>query len=207
MLIGAGAIAFYFDLGNGKAFAHWVFVKFALRHLPACSRASSCKAIRLSLHVYDRGNPGQGPPAAPRHSICSHKQQCRSEALPLLAVGWGCAPHKYRHRRQEPVSCCGTGHFEKRRFLMRKVLLILLVLAALVIGLGFYLNWFSLALKDGNEQINISVTVDKEKIQSDVGKAKEEIKNMAEKDKADGSDDSEKTKGSAPAVLAKDENQ
>ena len=23
-----GAIAFYFDLGNGKAFAHWVFVKF-----------------------------------------------------------------------------------------------------------------------------------------------------------------------------------
>jgi hypothetical protein len=83
----------------------------------------------------------------------------------------------------------------------------LLVLAALVIGLGFYLNWFSLALKDGNEQINISVTVDKEKIQSDVGKAKEEIKNMAEKDKADGSDDSEKTKGSAPAVLAKDENQ
>jgi hypothetical protein len=24
-----GAIAFYFDLGNGKAFAHWVFVKFA----------------------------------------------------------------------------------------------------------------------------------------------------------------------------------
>jgi hypothetical protein len=24
-----GAIAFYFDLGDGKAFAHWVFVKFA----------------------------------------------------------------------------------------------------------------------------------------------------------------------------------
>ena len=24
-----GAIAFYFDLGNGKAFAHWVFIKFA----------------------------------------------------------------------------------------------------------------------------------------------------------------------------------
>lgn len=24
-----GAIAFYFNLGNGKAFAHWVFVKFA----------------------------------------------------------------------------------------------------------------------------------------------------------------------------------
>jgi hypothetical protein len=28
-----GAIAFYFDLGGGKAFAHWVLVKFASQHV------------------------------------------------------------------------------------------------------------------------------------------------------------------------------
>lgn len=84
---------------------------------------------------------------------------------------------------------------------MRKVLLIVLVVAALVIGLGFYLNWFSLALTDGDNQITISVTIDKEKIKADLGRAKEEIK-----DKASG-EDSEKTKGSAPAVQAKDKGQ
>lgn len=63
---------------------------------------------------------------------------------------------------------------------MRKLLLTLLVLVALVSGLGFYLNWFSLALQDGDQQINLSVTIDKEKIQADVAKAKEEIQNRAE---------------------------
>jgi hypothetical protein len=80
----------------------------------------------------------------------------------------------------------------------------LLVAAVLVIGIGFYLNWFSLAFKDGDEQSTIAVTIDKTKIQSDLGKAEEKIKDMAEKDKAIGGDDSEKTKGSAAAVQPRD---
>jgi len=84
---------------------------------------------------------------------------------------------------------------------MRKLLIALLVAAALVIGLGFYLDWFSLALKDGENQITVSLTIDKEKIKSDLGKAKEEIKDKA------GGEDSEKTKGSAPTVQAKDKGQ
>lgn len=81
---------------------------------------------------------------------------------------------------------------------MRKLLLILLVAAALVIGLGFYLDWFSLALTDGDKQITVSVTIDKEKIKSDLGKAKEETKDKA------GGENNEKTKGSAPTVRAKE---
>ncbi len=63
---------------------------------------------------------------------------------------------------------------------MRKLVFALLVLAALVIGLGFSLHWFSLALQDGGEQLNISLTIDKEKIQADVARAKEKIQNRAE---------------------------
>jgi hypothetical protein len=58
---------------------------------------------------------------------------------------------------------------------MRKMLLAFLVLAALVIGLGFYLEWFTFSSKDGEKQTNISITVDKEKIESDIHKAKEKI--------------------------------
>lgn len=57
---------------------------------------------------------------------------------------------------------------------MRKVVYALLVLAALVIGVGYYLNWFSVSSADGDKP-NVSITVDKDKIQSDVRKAKEKI--------------------------------
>jgi hypothetical protein len=63
---------------------------------------------------------------------------------------------------------------------MRRVFLVFLGVAVLVIGLGFYLNWFSLASKDGDAHTNVSITVDKAKIKSDVDKAKEKIKDMAE---------------------------
>lgn len=90
---------------------------------------------------------------------------------------------------------------------MRKVVLALLVLAALVIGLGFYLNWFSVAVQDGEDQSTISVTVDKKKIKSDLGKVEEKVKDTAEKDKASSGNDNEKTKGSAPTVPTKDKDQ
>lgn len=62
---------------------------------------------------------------------------------------------------------------------MRKLFLALLVLAALVIGLGYYLEWFRFSSTDGDKQTNISIIVDKEKIGADVQKAKEKITSEA----------------------------
>jgi hypothetical protein len=47
---------------------------------------------------------------------------------------------------------------------MRNVLLALAVLAALVIGTGYYLNWFSFAPQGGDNNTNVPSTVDKEKV-------------------------------------------
>jgi hypothetical protein len=101
---------------------------------------------------------------------------------------------------------------------MRKLLLTLVVAAAILIGLGFYRNWFSWAPKGGDDQNPSPVTVDKEKIQSDVQKGKEKVKDLTEKAKEKAKDltekakkggggDNDKTKGAAPAGQAKEKDQ
>jgi hypothetical protein len=101
---------------------------------------------------------------------------------------------------------------------MGKVLIALVVIAALVIGLGFYLNWFSFAPKGGDTNTNVPITVDKEKIKSDVEKAKEKVKDLTEKGKdkvkdltgkgkKSGAGDSEKAKDSTPTSQTKEKDQ
>jgi hypothetical protein len=80
---------------------------------------------------------------------------------------------------------------------MRKVLLALFVLAALVIGLGFYLKWFSFAPQGGEDNPNVPITVDKEKIKTDVEKGKETAKDLTEKGKEKAKDLTDKGKGSS----------
>jgi hypothetical protein len=46
---------------------------------------------------------------------------------------------------------------------MRKVLLALFVMAAVVIGLGFYLKWFSLTPKGEEDNTNVPIKVPKER--------------------------------------------
>ena len=98
---------------------------------------------------------------------------------------------------------------------MRKVLLALFVMAAVVIGLGFYLKWFSFTPKGGEDNTSIPIAVDKEKIKSDVEKGKEKAKDLTEKgkekvkdltDKGKGSSggDNEKAIGATPASQAKE---
>jgi hypothetical protein len=81
---------------------------------------------------------------------------------------------------------------------MRKLLLTLVVAAAILIGLGFYLNWFSWSPKGGDDQNPSPVTVDKEKIQSDVQKGKEKVKDLTEKGKEKAKDLTEKAKEKLP---------
>ena len=62
---------------------------------------------------------------------------------------------------------------------MRLVLKLLVVSAICFVGIGFYLGWFSLSKPstdaEGNK-VNVNVSVDKDKMKSDVKNAKEKIK-------------------------------
>ena len=101
---------------------------------------------------------------------------------------------------------------------MRKVLLALFVMAAVVIGFGFYLKWFSFTPKGGEDNTNIPVAVDQEKIKSDVEKGQEKakdltekgqekVKDLTDKGKDSSSGDNEKAKDATPASQAKEKDQ
>jgi hypothetical protein len=77
---------------------------------------------------------------------------------------------------------------------MRKVLLALFVMAAVVIGLGFYLKWFSFTPKGGEDNTYVPIKIDKEKIKTDVEKGKEKTKDLTEKGKEKAKDLTEKGK-------------
>jgi len=74
---------------------------------------------------------------------------------------------------------------------MRLVLKLLVVSAICFVGIGFYLGWFSLTKPstdaEGNK-MNVNVSVDKDKMKSDVKSAekkiKEEIREIKGKGKA-----------------------
>lgn len=53
---------------------------------------------------------------------------------------------------------------------MKKLLVVLVVLAILVIGVGFYRGWFTLSSPDaekGSNKVNINLTVDPDKAKED----------------------------------------
>ena len=62
---------------------------------------------------------------------------------------------------------------------MRLLLKLLVVSLICLVGIGFYLGWFSLTNPspdaEGNK-VNVNVSVDKDKLKSDVKNAKEKIK-------------------------------
>jgi hypothetical protein len=62
---------------------------------------------------------------------------------------------------------------------MRSLIQLLLVLLICLVGIGFWLGWFSLSRpapdKEGNK-VNVNLSVDKDKMKSDVKKAEEKVK-------------------------------
>ncbi len=66
---------------------------------------------------------------------------------------------------------------------MKGLLIVLVLLAAAVVGLGFYLGWFHVSTggTDGNHSATISV--DQEKIKADKEAAEEKVKDLGEKAK------------------------
>jgi hypothetical protein len=65
---------------------------------------------------------------------------------------------------------------------MKRLFVLLVLVAAGVAGLGFYLGWFNLTTETtGDGKSSVTVTVDKDKIRDDKQKAEEKAKAL-EKD-------------------------
>ena len=70
---------------------------------------------------------------------------------------------------------------------MKRLFVLLVLIAAGVAGLGFYLGWFHLTTETTNDgKSSVTVTVDKDKIHDDKQKAKDKANEIGQdvKDKA-----------------------
>jgi hypothetical protein len=62
---------------------------------------------------------------------------------------------------------------------MRKFLLVLVLLVACVIGLGFYLGWFAISTaKETPGKTGVNVTIDQDKFKSDTERARQKAKEV-----------------------------
>jgi cell division protein FtsX len=66
---------------------------------------------------------------------------------------------------------------------MRGFFIVLVVLVAAVIGVGFYQGWFAFSSDTAGSKTNVTVTVDKEKIEQDKEKATEKVQELGQKAK------------------------
>jgi hypothetical protein len=64
---------------------------------------------------------------------------------------------------------------------MMRLLGILVVLFALVAGVGYYRGWFHADAGAVNNQSTLTVTVDKDKIDQDKAKAQQEVQDLGKK--------------------------
>jgi cell division protein FtsX len=64
---------------------------------------------------------------------------------------------------------------------MSRLLTVLVLLVAGVIGLGFYLGWFSVSSTRTGDKVNVTVTMDQDKIQQDKEKAQKKVREVEQK--------------------------
>lgn len=83
---------------------------------------------------------------------------------------------------------------------MKRLFVLVLVLAAGIVGLGFYLGWFQFSTGGTDQKPNITFTTDKDKIQGDIKKAGEEVQKAGQtvKEKIGGGTEKSKDEGSRP---------
>jgi cell division protein FtsX len=66
---------------------------------------------------------------------------------------------------------------------MKRLLAVVVVLALLVIGVGFYRGWFAVSQTDpetGGNKVNVNLTVDKDKMQEDAEAVKKQAAELSE---------------------------
>jgi hypothetical protein len=64
---------------------------------------------------------------------------------------------------------------------MRKILFILFLLFLIFVGVGFYREWFTIALSGENKGFHVNFFVDKDKFEKDEEKAKKELEKVGDK--------------------------
>ncbi|MGA2061491.1 MAG: hypothetical protein ABSG67_13495 [Thermoguttaceae bacterium] len=57
----------------------------------------------------------------------------------------------------------------------------ILLLLACIVGLGFYQGWFHITTHGTDQKSSATITVDKDKIRADEGKAKEKVEDFGQK--------------------------
>jgi hypothetical protein len=63
---------------------------------------------------------------------------------------------------------------------MRRLLSVLFLLFLVFVGVGFYLEWFTLTLSGENKGFRINLFVDKDKLERDAKKAEEKLEKVGE---------------------------
>ncbi|MDI6451593.1 hypothetical protein [Anaerobaca lacustris] len=58
---------------------------------------------------------------------------------------------------------------------MSRTLLVLVLIVAVVAGLGFYMGWFHFSSGSDNNDAHITVSVDKDQVQKDMDKAADKV--------------------------------
>ena len=81
---------------------------------------------------------------------------------------------------------------------MSRFIVVLLLLAAGVVCLGFYQGWFSFSSETADKKTNITITVDQDKIKEDKEKAQEKVQDLGHKVKDKVSTPSDKPKDDSP---------
>jgi hypothetical protein len=67
---------------------------------------------------------------------------------------------------------------------MNRLLVVLVVVVAFAIGLGFYLKWFRIGSDSGGGKDSVTLTVDEDKFKEDKKRAAEKVHDLAHQEKA-----------------------
>jgi predicted negative regulator of RcsB-dependent stress response len=64
---------------------------------------------------------------------------------------------------------------------MKRLLVVVVLLVAGIVGLGFYRGWFRFSTDNTDPNVNATITVDQDKIQADKEKAEEKVQDLGKK--------------------------
>jgi hypothetical protein len=122
--------------------------------MECAARRRAPRTERLGAHAR---NPERAGPLA--RQLLVHAYTRRTARLPdVLGCAFGADRFDYR----------GTE-------VMKRLLIVLVLLAAGAICFGYYLGWFGVSTSSTDQKSNINISVDKEKIREDESKAKQKL--------------------------------
>jgi hypothetical protein len=68
----------------------------------------------------------------------------------------------------------------RKELMMNRFLVALVLLVIAVVGLGFYMGWFSFSTDSTNDKTNLKITIDEDKFRKDKDKAIQKVQEAGE---------------------------